>query len=116
MSNKAPQINEMSVSEERIVSVSFSGKLSAGELLTGTPVVTDCDPQSPEHLTFSNQAVNVAALTINGESVPIGEAVQFKVTGVVANTKYTIKISCATTSTPAEALIGVITLRGIADC
>lgn len=116
MGNKAPQINEKTVSEDRNCSISFAGKLDSGELLTGTPVITDCGAPSPEVLTFSNEAVNTAELTINGVTVPIGEAVQFKVIGGVANAKYTIKAQCGTDATPAQTLIGSVELRVKADC
>jgi len=116
MGNKAPQINEKTANEARNGAISFSGKLDSGELLTGTPTVVDCSPPSPETLVFTSIAVNTAILTINGESVPIGEAVQFKVTGGVAGIKYTIKATCGTDSTPAQTLIGSVTMRVTPDC
>ena len=111
----APQRNTKTVSEVRNVAVSFSGKLDSGELLTGTPTVTEVDPSSPQALTFSNIAINTAILTINDIPTPIGEAVQFKVSGGVANAVYVIKIMCGTDSTPAQTLYGTITLRVRAD-
>ena len=116
MTNKAPQINEKTVSEVRNVAISFSGKLDSDELLTGTPTVVDCSPPSPETLVFANIAVNTSILTINGVSVPVGEAVQFKVTGGVADTNYDIQINCGTDANPAQTLIGVAELRVKADC
>lgn len=113
----APEIQEKTVSEVRNVAVSFSGKLDSGELLTGTPVLSVIDPSvSPEDITLSNPIVNTAILTINGVSVPIGEAVQFKVTGgTVANTPYTLGINCGTDATPAQTLYGRVILEVIAD-
>lgn len=111
----APQRNTKTVSEVRNVAVSFSGKLDDGELLTGTPTVVEVNPSSPQALTFSNIAINTAILTINDIPTPIGEAVQFSVSGGVANAVYTIKIACSTDSTPAQTLYGTVTLRVRAD-
>lgn len=112
---KAIQRPTKTASEVRNVAVSFSGKLDDGELLTGTPTVTEVSPSSPQALSFSNIAVNTAALTINGVTVPIGEAVQFSLSGGVANTAYTIKIAVGTDATPAQTLYGSIDIRVKAD-
>lgn len=113
--SKAPQRNSKTVSEIRNVAISFSGKLDNGELLTGTPVVTEVDPSSPQALAFTAIAINTEVLDINDISTPIGEAVQFSVSGGIANAVYIIKIECGTDSTPAQELIGTITLRIRAD-
>lgn len=86
-------------SEVRNCAVDFSRKLDVGESLTGTPTVTI----SPTGPTLSDKAVNTSALTINGDVVPIGSAVQFKVTGGTAGV-YTITATCGTTATPAQTL------------
>lgn len=111
----APQRNTKTVSEVRNVAISFSGKLDSGELLTGTPAITEVGASSPQALTFTNIAVSTAIQDINDISTPIGEAVQFSVSGGVANAVYTIEIACATDSTPAQTLYGSITLRVRAD-
>ena len=110
--NTARGINYKTASEERNVAIDFSGKLDSGELLTGTPTIVEVGSSD---LTLSNKVVNTSTLTINGESTVAGEAVQFKVTGGSANTKYTIKISCSTDATPTQVLLGSITLNVIAD-
>lgn len=111
----APQQNTKTVSEIRNVAVSFSGKLDSGELLTGTPTVVEANPSSPQDLTFSNIAINTGILTINDIPTPVGEAVQFKVSGGVAGRYYEIIISCGTDATPAQTLYGTIRLRMKAD-
>jgi len=108
---KAIQTQQKTVSEVRNVAVSFSGKLDSGELLTGTPTVTEV---TTTDLTFASEAVNTAALTVNGESTPIGEAVQFSVTGGSVGT-YEIKIAVGTDATPAQTLYGTIKLKVVAD-
>jgi hypothetical protein len=115
MSNKAPQVNEKTVSEIRNCAVSFAGKLDSGELLAGTPSVIDSATPSPQTITISSVNINTEALTINGESVPAGEAVQFTVAGGTANTVYTLQASCGTDSSPAQALYGSLDLEVTPD-
>lgn len=114
----APQRPFKSVSGTRNVAVSFADMLDSGELLTGTPTITEiAGSASPTtDLTLSNKLVSTAQLTINDTTVAIGEAVQFNVVGgLVANSPYSITISVATDSTPAQALIGTVVLTIIAD-
>lgn len=108
----ALQTQQKTASEVRNVAVSFAGKLDSGELLTGTPTVTEV---TTTDLTFASQAVNTAALTINGVSTAIGRAAQFKVTGGTAGTTYEITVSCGTDATPAQTLYGTIKLKVVED-
>jgi len=94
----ARQSRVMALSEVRLCSVSFDGKLDAGESLTGTPSV-----DSVTGLTFSNESVSTSALTIDGATVSAGRALQFKVTASAIGI-YTIPVSCGTDSTPAQTL------------
>ena len=99
----APQVPVLAVGEVRNFAVSFVGALDTGELLTGTPAVAE---QNTTDLTITNKAVNTVALTINGQSVAIGQAVQFRVAGqLVAHSPYAIKITVGTTSSPAQTLV-----------
>ena len=109
---RAPQHQTKAVSESRNVAVDFGGKLDSGELLTGTPTISIASPSvSPEDMTITSPIVNTSILTVNGVSVPVGEAVQFHVSGgIVANSPYTIHISCGTDATPAQTLVGNIFL------
>lgn len=93
-------------SEVRNCGVSFAGALDEGELLTGTPTVTSV----PSGLTFASPIVSTQALTINGATVAIGKAVQFKVTGGVSGVKYQIEVSCGTDATPAQTLYAELEL------
>lgn len=110
--NTAPQIQCKTVSEIRNGAVSFVGKLDSGELLTGTPTVVEV---TTSDLTISNVAVNTAALTINGLSVAIGQAVQFKVVGGIADTVYTLRTTAITDATPSQTLITNLRLLCLAD-
>lgn len=102
----------MSAGETRMVAVSFIGKLDSGELLTGTPTVTEV---TTTDLTLDNKAVNTAALTIDGATVAVGQAIQFSVTGGTAGTTYQITCSCGTDATPAQTLVATVTLVVEAD-
>jgi hypothetical protein len=93
-------------SEVRNCAVSFDNTLDTGELLTGTPTVSG----SPTGLTFANVKVNTAQLTINGATVAIGRAVQFKVTGGTSGVKYQIEVACGTDATPAQTLYAELDL------
>lgn len=104
--NTAPQRWTFVEGEIRLCSVAFAGQLDTGELLKGTPTVTEV---STSDLTLSNKVVNTAELTMLGETYAIGEAVQFLATGQLASQgSYTIKITCGTDSTPAQTLIGLV--------
>jgi hypothetical protein len=104
--NTAPERPQLAAGAVGLGSVSFVGALDSGELLTGTPTVTEVDTDdaavAPATLTIENVAVNVAALTINNKSVAIGQAVQFKVSGQAAGNSYRLRIVVATTSSPAQ--------------
>lgn len=107
MTSTAPQRQTMSAGEARLVSIDFTDKLDAGELLTGTVTVT----VSPTGPTISNKAVSATALTINGRSVIAGQAVQFLVSGATAATEYTFTASVGTNSSPAETVTGAAIVK-----
>lgn len=110
-SNTAPQIQCKTASETRNVAVGFLGKLDSGELLTGSPTVTDASGD----LTIDNEAVSSSALTIDSVSHLTGQAVQFNVAGGAAGTTYTVKIVVATDGSPAQSLIANVRLRVTSD-
>jgi hypothetical protein len=97
----APQIRSKTESEVRNVAVDMRGKLDTGELLTGTPTVIEEDTAN---LTITNQAINVLPIVIMGQTVPIAQAVQFKVSGGLVG-RYSVRVTCDTDSVPAQTLI-----------
>lgn len=109
MSHTANQRYDVPVGSVRNVAVSFAGLLDSGELLTGTPTITEV---STSDLTITNKVISTAILTINDISVPIAEAVQFSFSGQLVDVKYTIKISIGTDATPAQTLIGQVRFDG----
>lgn len=105
MTDTAPQIHEMSTSETRAVAVSMVGKLDGGETLTGTPTVTEV---STTEMTLASKAVNTAALSINGATVAIGNAIQFTVVCPTPG-HYSVRVECGTSeSQTIDGLVRVI--------
>lgn len=112
MAVTAPQRHVKTESEVVNVAIDMRGLLDEGELLTGTPTVEEVDTTD---LTIASQAISVATLLINGESVAAGQAVQFSVAAGEPDTDYTIRITVTTTSTPAQTRIVRARLRVIPD-
>lgn len=110
--SQTPQRHKKTVSEVRNVAVDMKGKLDTGELLTGTPTVVE---EVTTALTLSSKVVNTTQLVINGRTVAIGEAVQFRVSGGLANQTYSIRVTVTTTSTPAQTLVENLHLSVVED-
>jgi len=110
LSADAPQIHSKRTGETRLVSVDYTDKLDAGELLTGTPTIVEV---TTSDLTLANKVVNTAALTIRNRTVIIGQAVQFSVAGGQDGAAYTIQITVTTDSSPAQTLVDQIRLNAI---
>lgn len=108
MPDTAPQIHSVSLDEVRIISVDFRGKLDSGELLSGTPTITEVDTTD---LTLTNKAVSTADLVINGALVSTGMAVQFKVDPGASIGTYKVDILCSTSA--GQTLEGRVTVRVI---
>ena len=114
--NTAPERPVAVVGETNTFSVSFTSILDGSELLTGTPDVVEVTSTDLTIVNFTPTSdkgtVSTTALTINNVTVPIGEAVQFKVTGHLAATaEYTIKITAGTDATPAQTKVRKIIFK-----
>lgn len=107
MSCTANQLPCKTANETRLAAVSFVDALDSGELLTGTPTVTEV---STSDLTIDNEQTNTAAITVDGVSVAVGQAVQFTVAGGTVDTLYRIEVQCGTDATPAQTLECVVSL------
>lgn len=112
MPNTAPQRHTKSVSEARNVAIDMRGLLDEGELLTGTPTIVEV---TTTDLTLANKAVNGSTLTINGVECTAGQAVTFSVSGGVAGTTYTIRVTVASAASPAQTFVVSVRLAVIAD-
>jgi len=96
----APEIPVTAEGSVELFSESLDGVLDSGELVASITSVTEV---TSTDLTISNESVSSAALTINGISVAIGKAIQFKVIGQLTATKnYTLKMIVVTDSSPAQ--------------
>ena len=113
--NTAPERPVAVVGETNTHSVSFANILDGSELLTGTPDVVEVTSTDLTIVNFTPTSdkgtVNTAALTINNVTVPIGEAVQFKASGYVAGTTYTIRITAGTDATPAQTKVRYVKFK-----
>lgn len=110
MNLTAAQIPIAMVGETVLGQVSFDARLDTGELLTGTPTVTEI---TSADLTIDSEAVSGTAETINGLSVAASRSILFRVSGQVAGTEYKLRVQCATTSSPAQTLRGFVRFRTI---
>lgn len=102
MTQTAEQISILSAAEVRNFKVDFSGLLDSGELLTGTPLVVEV---TSTDLTITNKAVSTAELVILEQTVAVGKAVTFTVSGQAEDTIYTIKITVGTDATNAQTFV-----------
>lgn len=105
MTSRATQIRTKHPNATENAIVSFDRKLDDTETLIGTPTV------AASGLTISSNKVNTVARTIDGDSVAIGKAVEFSVSGGTSGTVYTITVSCSTSSSPAQALVAECLLQ-----
>jgi len=106
LSHLADQIHYQTVGETRNHALGFIGRLDSGELLTGTPVITEV---TTSNLTIASKAVNTTTLTIDGTTHTAGQALQCSVTSATAG-EYEILWECATDSSPAQTIQGKTTI------
>lgn len=126
----APQVGEIVIGETQQFLVDFgdtvdkTGPLDAGELLTGTPTITqesvdpdEIDDVATTSMTLDNKAVGTSTPTINGRTCSSGEYIRF--TGTLAagsnseGAVYTIIITCGTNASPARTLVRRVRIRVI---
>ncbi len=89
----------MTPDETRNIAVSFVGKLTIGDLLTGTPTVS---VSGGSNLAVNTPAVNSGTIKMeipdNEHYAIAGQAVTFKAVGTSATVAvYTVKVTCSTT-------------------
>lgn len=93
--------------EVRTYTVSFTGKLLADELLSGTPTVAEV---STTALTISSPTLTASPTSPIGKFfIPTSHGVQFTVEGGVSGTSYTIRLTAGTDQ--GQTLIQEVTLR-----
>ena len=98
--NQKPVISE---GDTDMIAVDFTDYLDSGELLTGTPTAVE---QTSSDLTIGNVAVSTGSLSILGETVVTGAAVQASVSGQLAATgSYTIRVTATTDASVARTVV-----------
>ena len=108
MPNTAPECYAIHTAEKRNIAVDFRGMLDSGELLTGSPTVTE---KTTTNLAITNAQINAAQVEINRSDVPIGMAVQFVVeadSGTEENSPYSLDIAVDTDA--GQELVGRVQL------
>jgi hypothetical protein len=100
--NTSDQIPTFAVGDVETPQFNFTEQLRSGELLAS---VTDITEESSTDLTISNKAVSTAELTILGQTVIIGQALQCKVLGqLLATGSYSLLAVVVTDSSPARTM------------
>lgn len=116
--SRALQTQVKTASEVRNVAVDYTQKLDGGELLTGTPTIATMlygTTSTTTEITVASVTVSTTGLTINGSTVLTGQAVQCKVSAGTAGTRYDLKITCTSNSTPAQTFVDRCQLNVVAD-
>lgn len=90
---------QLAVGDVDVVAIDFTDYLDSGELLTGTPTVAEV---TSSDLTLGNKAVSTASLTILGNTVVTGAAVQFSIQGQQSGLDYRVRVTATTDATVAR--------------
>jgi len=87
--------------ETRTIVVPFIDKLREDETLTGTPTVAELNTAA---LTITDIGVTGQDVTIRGQTIEAGKAVQFSVSGGTARNDYTIRVRASGNTSPTQTL------------
>jgi hypothetical protein len=106
----------IAVSDVDVISVDCTDWLDSGELLTGTPTITE--RTSFGDIAFANNVVNGSAITMFGRTIAASSAVQWKVSGQSRKANgdpqiYEVEFSVTTDATPARTLVRSVELEVI---
>lgn len=99
----------VSVGDTELISINYTDHLNSAEVLTEPVTVAEV---STTDLTIGSAAVNSATyIEVETEdTVAVGKAVQFMVSGGHENIAYTIRITVTTNSSPARIIVRDIEL------
>lgn len=100
MTKNCAQHHTVSEGSTHNVAVSFDDDLASGETISSIAVVE----VTTSDLTLASKVVSTGTLTILGESVATGRAVQFSVAGGTAGVLYSIKVTATTGASPAQVI------------
>ena len=96
------EVGRKSPGDTSAVAMDFNPLLRSGEVLTGTPTVSEV---TSTDLTIANVGLNSSTISVNGSDCAANTCVQCTVAGGSANTKYKIRITAGTDSSPAQTLV-----------
>lgn len=104
MAREIRDVREMSYGARRTISVDLTAWFDGIAVATGTPTVEEVGTSA---LTIANKTVSTGILTINGQTVAIGKAVQFSVITPAApvdgsGTTYRIRVTPTSNDTPSN--------------
>lgn len=92
----------MAVGETETPAIDCRGHLNGAETVSSVSSIIEVDPAtphtevSPSDLTIDNIAVSTGVLTIDGNSVPLGQAIQYRILGQQAGKEYTLLVTFIT--------------------
>jgi len=99
---------EVSVGDTDHGAIDCTPYLDDGETVTGTPTAEE---QDSTDLTISSVAASTAALTILGETVAIGKAIQFTFSGQAIRTTYVVRVTFATSASRTKVVDQIIVCK-----
>ena len=105
-------VRQKTESEVKVASLDLQLLLDDGELLIDPVTISEIGTND---LSFSNQAVSIVNLTINGISVPAGKAVQLRIVGGLAGNIYNLQAQVGTNSNPNQLNFVNFKLRVVSD-
>ncbi len=94
MTSFAPDIHEKAAGETRIVSIDWTGELSNGDTLVGTPAIVSISGDAV--LTAGAVAVNSSVIIVNSASVAVGCGTTFLAAAGTTGTLYSVIVSSST--------------------
>ena len=100
---------QLSVGDQDLVSIDATPYLDDGELIQSITSVVDTDSV----LTIDNEIINTVNLTINGNTVIVGKALQFRVTGQLAGIEYRVRMTFVTDGLPARTCVRDLLICGV---
>lgn len=109
MGSLAPQRPGVPPGSTRTIRASFAEDLYPGELLTGSPTVTE---EGSSDLTITGQQISDRPMDILGSTIPTGQVALATVSGMQAGVLYTLKFLVVTDASPAQTLIGHVQFTG----
>ena len=118
----APQHRQKAKSAAYVGRVNCSKPLGSGKSLVGTPTVEEWDVDAqeavdPQNLTLTSPSISTEAETIDGQSVPAGQAIKFHIgTGGTVGTTYAIRVKCNDDTSPTpRTIVGRVYLEIVPD-